>query len=74
MYREKLHTFRTIAMATNLLEENAESIYTTYKSRCTIEQMFDWLKNTLDADCSYMHSDESLQGWMFINHLTLQMV
>ena len=74
VYREKLHTFGTIAMATNLREENAESIYTTYKSRCTIEQMFDWLKNTLNADCSYMHSDESLQGWMFINHLTLQMV
>ena len=51
-YLVKRRAFGTIAMITNLEETDAESIYTTYKSRGAIEQMFDWLKNVLDADSS----------------------
>ena len=35
--------------------------------------MFCSLKSELNADKSYMHNDESLEGWMFINHLSLQL-
>lgn len=70
----KRRAFGTIAMITNLHDMAPEDLYLTYKSRATIEQMFDWLKNILDADSTYMQNEEALQGWMFINHLALQIV
>lgn len=33
--------------------------------------MFDAFKNILEADRSYMRSDYSMEGWMFINYLSL---
>ncbi len=38
-----------------------------------VETVFDTYKNLLDADRTYMHSDKSMQGWMFINHISLLM-
>lgn len=64
--------FGTIALFTNLKDTNPENLYTTYKSRANIEQMFDSLKNVLDADRSYMQNEEMLEGWMFVNHIALQ--
>lgn len=46
-------------------------MYETYKLRAAVEQYFDTLKNTLDQDRSYMHSDEAFEGWCFINHIAL---
>jgi len=37
-----------------------------------IEVMFDGMKNVLEADHTYMQDEQTLQGWMFINHITLQ--
>ncbi len=68
----KLNSFGTIALLTNLKNPNPEDLYTTYKNRANIEQMFDSLKNVLAADCSYMQDDAMLEGWMFINHIALQ--
>lgn len=31
------------------------------------------MKTSLEADRSYMHSDEALEGWVFVNHLCLQL-
>ena len=42
------------------------------KSRNQIEVMFDGIKNILHADRTYMQNENALQGWMFINHITLQ--
>ena len=61
-----------MAIITNDLEKNASRIYNSYKSRNEIEVMFDGMKNVLDADKTYMQNEETLQGWMFINHLALQ--
>ncbi len=36
-----------------------------------IETMANVLKNILDADRHYMRDQETLEGWMFINHLAL---
>ena len=73
-FARKRRAFGTIAIITNLHDMAPEDLYLTYKSRATIEQMFDWLKNILDADSTYMQNEEALQGWMFINHLALQIV
>jgi transposase len=65
------HSFGTIALITNLKELSPQKIYQYYKSRCGIEQLFDTFKNVLEADRSYMRSDYSFEGWMFINYLSL---
>jgi transposase len=70
-YHLKKDRFGTIALLTNL---NASSlqVYQTYKSRMAIEVMFDGMKNIMDADRIYMQDEQTLQGWMFINHIVLQ--
>jgi transposase len=65
------HKFGTISILTNLKNKNPEEIFVTYKSRATIESMFDLLKNVLIADKPYMQNEETLNGWLFINHLAL---
>jgi transposase len=62
--------FGTIIIRTNLADSSDE-IYKTYKMRGAIEQCFDTLKNTLEQDHSYMHSDMSFETWCFINHISL---
>lgn len=61
----------TISTIDNLPDKTPKEIYQTYKSRCEIEQLFDIFKNELEADKTYMHSIESLRGWLFINHLAI---
>ncbi len=38
----------------------------------TIEVLFDGMKNVLETDHTYMLNEQTLEGWMFINHITLQ--
>lgn len=70
-YHQRKHKFGTISIITNLQNKRAEEIYTTYKSRGEIESMFDLFKNILDSDKSHMQNEETLQGWIFMNHLAL---
>ncbi len=58
-------------MVTSINEFSPQKVYEYYKSRTEIEQAFDSFKNILDADRSYMRSDYSMEGWMFINYLSL---
>ena len=69
-YHEYEHTFGTIAVITNQ-EATPEDIYSCLKSRLHIEQAFDTFKNTLEADRTYMRTDHHLQGWLFINFISL---
>lgn len=73
---EKFHqrraAFGTVALVTNLEGKTAKEIYIAYKSRCDVENMFDTLKTVLEADRTYMQNEETLQGWMFANHVALQ--
>lgn len=71
-FNAKLPQFGTFAIVTNLLDEPMQDIYTKYKSRNAIEVMFDGIKSVLKADVSFMQKEESLNGWMFINHIALQ--
>ncbi len=68
--RSKQLEFGTIVLKTNL-DETAEQLYLLYKKRVQIEQMFDDYKNLLDFDTSYLQSDDSMEAWLFLNHLSL---
>jgi transposase len=71
-FNERLPRFGTFALLTNLPQASAEEVYIKYKSRNAIEVMFDGVKNILQADVMYMQKEETLNGWMFVNHIALQ--
>jgi transposase len=60
-----------LALMTNIDDFGAEALFQTYKSRCEVEQQFDVYKDFLKADRLYVHSTESVKGWLFINHIAL---
>lgn len=70
-YQESKKRFGIYIIKTNIEELNLETIYKYYKSRFEIEYMFDTMKNTLGFDKTYMHSDESIESWAFINHISI---
>lgn len=73
---EKFHlkkqVFGTIAIISDLKDKTPEEIYTAYKTRMSIETVFDAMKTVLEADRTYMQQEDVLQGWMFVNHIALQ--
>lgn len=72
-FNEKVQAMGTMAIIhnTNL---SAKEIYFEYKNRGEIEQFFDHLKNTIDASNSNMQREQSLMGWMFINHISMKVI
>jgi transposase len=72
-FNQKVKTMGTLALIHNT-QMNPQEVYCEYKNRGAIEQFFDHLKNTLDASSSNMQREESLYGWMFINHLSMQVI
>ncbi len=50
---------------------NADEIFEHLKARVEIESLFDTFKNLLHADRSYMRDEAHLQGWMFVNFVSL---
>lgn len=69
-FLEKQYSFGTISLLSNL-NKSPEQIFIDYKSRVQIEIMIDTLKNVIEADSSYMHNEQSLEAWMFINFIAL---
>jgi len=69
-FYEKQHRFGTIAVITNT-EYNPSKVFELLKSRSEIENLFDTFKNLLKADRSYMRDEHKMQGWMFINFVSL---
>ena len=65
-YNEHVMQFGTIALLVTQ-EKTAQDTYYAYKSRGEVEQSIDVMKNTLEADTSYMQSQQALETWMFIN-------
>lgn len=72
-FNEKVKTMGTLSIMHNT-DMAAQEIYYEYKNRGEIEQFFDHLKNTLEASSSNMQREESLNGWMFINHLSMLVI
>ncbi len=71
-YHKRKNSFGTIAILTDFQRKPAIDVFETYKSRMTIEVLFDSMKNVMEADHTYMQDDQTLNGWMFVNHITLQ--
>jgi len=70
---EKQYSFGTIAFHTNL-PDSPKEIYYLYKTRGEIEQTFDFLKNLLDQDYTYLQNRYAVESWAFINHISLMLV
>ena len=69
-YLERQYDFGTILFRTNR-EDPPEQIYNLYKMRIEIEQTFDFLKNLLETDVVYLQDKYAVEGWAFVNHLSL---
>ena len=69
-FLEKQFKFGSIVIKTNVAK-SPEEIYCLYKERGQIEQSFDFLKNLLEQDKSYMQNEKCLEAWAFINHVSL---
>jgi len=69
-FYEKQYRLGSISVITNT-DLNAKEVYELLKGRVEIEQSFDTLKNLLHADRVYLRDDLMLQGWMFVNFLSL---
>lgn len=72
-FMAKQASFGTIAFHTNL-KNDAKEIYTLYKTRGEIEQTFDFLKNLLEQDHTYLQDKYAVESWAFINHISLMLV
>jgi hypothetical protein len=72
-FNDKIKTMGTLAIMHNTTL-NPKEIYLEYKTRGQIEQFFDHLKNTLDASASNMQREESLNAWIFINHISMTII
>jgi len=59
-----------IAFISNI-DTTPENIYLQYKSRWEIEECFDYLKNSLKVNTPYQDSNEKIEAWAFINHISL---
>ena len=69
-YLEKQYDFGSILFRTNRTDA-PEDIYRLYKTRIEIEQTFDFLKNLLQTDVVYLQDKYVVEGWAFINQLSL---
>ena len=69
-FMERQNVFGTIAIKANG-GKSAKEVFEYYKQRREIEQSFDFLKNLLDQDKTYMQSQKSLETWAFVNHIAL---
>lgn len=65
--------FGTIAFQTNI-DDSPEKVYSLYKTRGEIEMTFDFLKNLLEQDHTYLQSKYAAEAWAFINHISLMLI
>jgi len=63
-----------LILKTDRLDLDEAHIYALYKTRQEIEQNFKCYDDTLDLDTSFMQNPDAFEGWLFINHLALQML
>lgn len=61
----------TICLKSNMRDTTPEDVYRTYKVREEIEQMFDTYKAEEDFNTTGMHSPETLEACLFLNHLSI---
>ena len=72
-FLEAQFRFGTIVLRSNVLVSPGE-LFGLYKVRGEIELLFDFLKNLLEQDRSYMSDQYSLEAWAFVNHVSLMLL
>jgi hypothetical protein len=70
-FHAKQHRLGTIAIIENTGKLPCD-VFADYKTRGTVETMIDALKNIVEADRTYMHNEQALEGWMFTNLIALK--
>ena len=55
------------------IETEPQDIYLSYKARWEIEECFDYLKNGLDLGTVYQRTNEKIEAWAFLNHISLML-
>ncbi|MCD7921555.1 MAG: transposase [Clostridiales bacterium] len=51
--------------------ETAKQVYMSYRERWDVEQCLDYLKNSVQIGASHKRTNEELEAWSFINHVSL---
>lgn len=49
---------------------SARQLYMSYKERWDVEQCFEYLKKSVQIGASYKRTNEELEAWSFINHIS----
>lgn len=68
---ERQLAFGTFVLRTNLMDRKPEEIYRIYKTRGEIEQLFDMYKSEERFATTGMHSAETQEACLFLNHLSV---
>jgi transposase len=71
MFEEKRKVAGVIALVSDL-KMRASKMYDLYKGREEVELAFDALKNTLDADSTYLRCEDSVRGFFFVSFLAMR--
>ena len=72
-FLEAQFKFGTIILRSNV-SVSPRALFELYKVRGEIELLFDFLKNLLEQDRSYMSDQYSLEAWAFVNHLSFNLI
>jgi hypothetical protein len=73
-FHQTQHKFGTLSLFAYLPRStSAQQAFEYFKTRNEVEQMIDVFKNILEADRSYMRTEQQMEGWMFLNHLALML-
>lgn len=70
-YREKKERAGIIGLVSDL-ERDGPEIFDLYKGRQDVEVAFDAMKNTLEADATYLQDNETVRGYFFVAFLALR--
>lgn len=70
-YEEKKERAGVIGLVSDL-DREGPAIFDLYKGRQDIEVAFDAMKNTLDADTTYLQTDDAVRGYFFVTLLALR--
>jgi len=65
--------YGTFVLKTNLAGKTPEEIYRAYKTRQEIEQLFDLYKSESQFATTGMHSAETQEACLFLNHLSVML-
>ncbi len=70
-FDERKKVAGVIGLLSNL-DKDGQEIFDLYKGREDVELAFDAMKNCLDSDKTYMHTDEAVRGYFFVTLLSLR--